>query len=47
MYNGIGTKMLFELGLHRRIKNIKPEISKDVEKLRDEAFWMIFISEKY
>ena len=46
MYNGIGTKMLFELGLHRKIRNVTPKIGKDIERLRDEAFWMTFISEK-
>jgi len=38
--------MLFELGLHRKIKNPKIKVPKEVEQLRNEAFWMCFISEK-
>ncbi|CAI2190509.1 6853_t:CDS:10 [Funneliformis geosporum] len=37
MYSGIATKMLFELGLHRKFKN---KIRVEVEQLRNEAFWM-------
>ncbi|PKC15163.1 hypothetical protein RhiirA5_408539 [Rhizophagus irregularis] len=44
IYNGIATKMLFELGLHRKF--IKVKMDKEVEKMRNEAFWMTFISEK-
>ncbi len=43
MYSGIATKMLFELGLHRKFKN---KLHGEVERLRNEAFWMCFISEK-
>jgi hypothetical protein len=46
MYNGIATKMLLELGLHRRFRNLKIKMDKEVEKMRNEAFWMTFISEK-
>ncbi|GBB96123.1 hypothetical protein RclHR1_02690008 [Rhizophagus clarus] len=47
MYSGIATKMLFELGLHRKIKNLKIKINKEVEQSRNEAFWMCFISENF
>ncbi|CAG8613862.1 12258_t:CDS:2 [Funneliformis caledonium] len=44
MYSGIATKMLFELGLHRKFKD---KIREEVEQLRNEAFWMCFISENF
>nr|CAG8488052.1 532_t:CDS:2 [Entrophospora candida] len=47
MYNGIATKMVFELGLHRKPKNLKIKMEKDVEMLRNEAFWVTFISENF
>ncbi|RIA87711.1 hypothetical protein C1645_273144 [Glomus cerebriforme] len=47
MYSGIATKMLFELGLHRRLKIPNIKIHKEVEQLRNEAFWMCFISENF
>ncbi|KAG9296762.1 hypothetical protein G9A89_001395 [Geosiphon pyriformis] len=47
MYNGIATKMLFELGLHRTMKNIKIKMVKEVARMRNEAFWMTFISENF
>ncbi|CAG8510027.1 19725_t:CDS:2 [Racocetra persica] len=45
-YHGIATKMLFELGLHRKYKNLVFKM-EEVERLRNEAFWMTFISENF
>ncbi|CAG8558148.1 7803_t:CDS:10 [Ambispora gerdemannii] len=47
MYNGIATKMLFELGLHRKMKNVKIKLVNEVARLRNEAFWITFISENF
>ncbi|CAG8691007.1 13646_t:CDS:2, partial [Ambispora leptoticha] len=47
MYNGIATKMLFELGLHRKMKNVKIRMVNEVARLRNEAFWITFISENF
>ncbi|CAG8457012.1 9267_t:CDS:2 [Scutellospora calospora] len=50
-YHGIATKMLFELGLHRKYESLKPNLkikmNEDVERLRNDAFWMTFISENF
>ncbi|CAG8743052.1 15322_t:CDS:2, partial [Acaulospora morrowiae] len=47
MYNGIASKMLLELGLHRKFKNLKKPINEKVEQLRNLAFWITFISENF
>ncbi|CAG8593112.1 11225_t:CDS:2 [Gigaspora margarita] len=45
-YHGIATKMLLELGLHRKCRNLIFKMD-EVERLRNEAFWMTFISENF
>ncbi|CAG8730436.1 1815_t:CDS:2, partial [Dentiscutata erythropus] len=45
-YHGIATKMLIELGLHRKCRNLILKMD-EVERLRNEAFWMTFISENF
>ncbi|CAG8779428.1 21685_t:CDS:2, partial [Gigaspora rosea] len=43
--NGIVSKMIYELGLHRKVKN--NQISEEVKELRDMAFWGFFASETW
>ncbi|CAG8743147.1 32202_t:CDS:10 [Gigaspora margarita] len=43
--NGIVSKMIYELGLHRKVKN--NQISDEVKELRDMAFWGFFASETW
>jgi len=44
MYNGIASKMVFELGLHKKFENV--QMSREINQIRNEAFWMTFVSEK-
>ena len=46
IFNGMATKMSFELGLHRKIKNDQVQ-NTEVKEMRDMAFWGCFISEVY
>ncbi|CAG8572559.1 28063_t:CDS:10 [Dentiscutata erythropus] len=43
--NGIVSKMIYELGLHRKVKHNL--ISDEVKELRDMAFWGFFASETW
>ncbi|CAG8626407.1 8342_t:CDS:2 [Cetraspora pellucida] len=45
IYNGIVSKMLFELGLHRKVKS--DQISDEVKEMRDMAFWGFLASETW
>ncbi|CAJ0843050.1 17381_t:CDS:10 [Entrophospora sp. SA101] len=44
IFYGMATKMSFELGLHRKIKNDQVQ-NTEVKELRDMAFWGCFIGE--
>lgn len=46
IFYGMATKMSFELGLHRKIKNDEIQ-NTEVKEMRDMAFWGCFIGEVY
>ncbi|CAI2170140.1 14363_t:CDS:10 [Funneliformis geosporum] len=39
IFHGMASKMTFELGLHRKIKNQQIKMNDDVKEMRDMAFW--------
>jgi hypothetical protein len=43
IFNGMASKMTFELGLHRKIKHI--QMNPEVKEMRDMAFWGCFMAE--
>ena len=46
IFNGMATKMSFELGLHRKIKNDQVQ-NTEIKEMRDMAFWGCFVGEVY
>ncbi|CAG8506525.1 13350_t:CDS:10 [Acaulospora morrowiae] len=46
IFHGMGTKMAFELGLHRKVKS-QLEINDRVKEIRDMAFWGCFAAETW
>ena len=45
IFHGMASKMAFELGLHRKIKNQQMKMNEEVKEMRDMAFWGCFIAE--
>ncbi|CAG8561981.1 11644_t:CDS:10 [Ambispora gerdemannii] len=45
IFHGMGSKMTFELGLHRKIKKI--QMSDAIKEMRDMAFWGCFVAETW
>ncbi|GES77488.1 fungal-specific transcription factor domain-containing protein [Rhizophagus clarus] len=46
IFHGMASKMTFELGLHRKIKNQQIKMN-EVKEMRDMAFWGCFIAETW
>ncbi|CAB4409088.1 unnamed protein product [Rhizophagus irregularis] len=47
IFHGMASKMTFELGLHRKIKNQQINMNDEVKEMRDMAFWGCFIAETW
>ncbi|CAG8532852.1 4521_t:CDS:10 [Ambispora leptoticha] len=45
IFHGMGSKMTFELGLHRKIK--KFQMNDETKEMRDMAFWGCFVAETW
>ncbi|KAG9287910.1 hypothetical protein G9A89_017505 [Geosiphon pyriformis] len=45
IFHGMGSKMTFELGLHRKIKRF--QMNEEIKEMRDMAFWGCFVAETW